>query len=77
MSHLTQEMIHKKDNQFFLATHSPFILNNLLENAQDELAVFNVDFRDRQTQIKRLSSSELHEVFQYGVDLFTNNEIYL
>lgn len=77
MSHLTQEMIDKKDNQFFLATHSPFILNDLLENAQDELAVFNVDYRDQQTQIKRLSSSELHEVFQYGVDLFTNNEIYL
>lgn len=77
MSHLTQEMIHKNDNQFFIATHSPFILNDLLENAQDELAVFNVDYRDRRTQIKRLSRSELHEVFQYGVDLFTNNETYL
>ena len=77
MSHLTQEMIHKKDNQFFIATHSPFILNDLLENAQDELAVFNLDYRHQQTQIKRLSSAELHEVFQYGVDLFTNNETYL
>ena len=70
-------MIHKNDNQFFIATHSPFILNDLLENAQDELAVFNVDYRNQQTQIKRLSSSQLHEVFQYGVDLFTNNETYL
>ena len=44
MTHLTQEMIHKKDNQYFIATHSPFILNDLLENALDDLAVFNVNY---------------------------------
>jgi AAA15 family ATPase/GTPase len=77
MTHLTQEMIYKKDNQFFIATHSPFILNDLLENAQDELAVFNVNYEDRQTKIRQLSRSELHEVLQNGVDLFTNNETYL
>lgn len=77
MSHLTQEMIYKKDCQFFIATHSPFILNDLLENAQNELAVFNVDYKDKQTIIKPLTRSELHEVFQNGVDLFTNNETYL
>src|ERR1700712_4813536 len=36
MSHITQEMIYKKVNQFFVATHSPFMLNDLLENAQEE-----------------------------------------
>lgn len=77
MTHLTQEMIYKKDNQFFIATHSPFILNNLLENAQEELAVFNVDYKDNQTQIKRLTSDELHEAYQSGVDFFTNNETFL
>jgi len=77
MTHLTQEMIYKKDNQFFIATHSPFIVNDLLENAQDELAVFNVDYKNKETQIRQLSDSELYEVFQKGVDLFTNNETYL
>lgn len=77
MTHLTQEMIYKKDCQFFIATHSPFILNDLLENAQDELAVFNVDYKNKQTVVRQLSRSELHEVFQNGVDLFTNNETYL
>lgn len=77
MSHLTQEMIFKKDNQYFVATHSPFILNDLLENAQDELAVFNVDFKDKQTHVRSLNRDELHEIFQNGVDLFTNNETYL
>jgi len=77
MTHLTQEMIYKTDNQYFIATHSPYILNDLLENAQDQLAVFNVNFIDKQTTIRKLTPSELYEVFQNGVDLFTNNESYL
>ena len=76
MSHLTQQMIHKSDNQFFVATHSPYILNDLLEHATDELAVFNVDYQDKQTQIRELSRSELHDIMQYGVDVFTNNEMF-
>lgn len=76
MSHITQEIIHKTDNQFFIATHSPFILNNLLENARSELSVYMVDYKDKQTVLNRLSDDTLHEVLQYGVDLFTNSESY-
>ena len=77
MVHITQEIIKKKSNQYFIATHSPFVLNDLLENAIDELAVFNVGYTDGQTTIRRLTDMELHEVLQYGVDLFTNNESYI
>lgn len=77
MTHFTQELIRKKDNQYFIATHSPYVVNDLLENAQHELAIFNVDFKDKQTVVHRLSDAEMHEAFQFGVDLFTNNERYL
>ncbi len=77
MSHLTQEMIHKKDNQYFIATHSPFILNDLLENARDELSVYMVDYRNLQTVVNKLTAEQLHDIFQYGVDLFTNSESFL
>lgn len=77
MTHFTQELIRKKDNQYFIATHSPYVVNDLLENAQHELAIFNVDFKDKQTVVHRLSDTEMHEAFQFGVDLFTNNESYL
>lgn len=77
MSHLTQQMIHKRDNQFFIATHSPFILNDLLEHAREELSVFSVDYRDKQTQVRQLSRSELHDIMQYGLDIFTNNESFI
>ncbi len=77
ITHITQEMIYKKDNQYFIATHSPFILNDLLENGRDELSVFVVDYKKNETKVKRLSDTELHEIYQNGVDLFTNNESYL
>lgn len=76
MSHLTQEIINKRDNQYFVATHSPYILNNLLENSRHELSVYMVDYSDKQTVINHLSDATLHEVLQYGVDLFTNSESY-
>jgi len=77
MTHLTQEIISKKDNQFFIATHSPFILNDLLENAREELSVYMVDYKDRQTVVNHLTADQLHEIYQHGVDLFTNSESYI
>ena len=77
MTHLTQEIIHKKDNQFFIATHSPFILNDLLENGREELSVFIVYYEDNETKIRQLSLQELHDVAQFGVDLFTNSESFI
>ena len=77
MSHITQEMIYRRENQYFIATHSPFILNDLLENAKEEIAVYIAEYRDHQTVVRRLSESELNDVYQNGVDLFTNNESYI
>jgi hypothetical protein len=77
ISEITQDMIDKKDSQFFISTHSPYILNELLEDAKDELAVFLLDYKDYQTVVNRLSEAELHQIYQDGVDLFMNNESYL
>ncbi len=74
---ITQEIIRSKTNQFFITTHSPFIVNDFLENAIDDLAIFMLDYRDGQTTAKALTKEQLQEVYQYGVDLFTNNENYL
>ncbi len=77
MAHLTQEMIYKKDNQYLIATHSPFILNDLLENSRSELSVFVVHYEQHETRLRKLSDDEMHDVFQSGVDLFTNNESFV
>jgi hypothetical protein len=77
MTHITQEMIYKKDNQYFLTTHSPFILNDLVENVREELAVFIVHYENHETKLRQLSREELHDVFQNGIDLFTNSESFV
>jgi AAA15 family ATPase/GTPase len=74
MSHVTQEMIYNKGNQYFLSTHSPFILNDLLENAFENLSVFIIYYENAQTKIKKLSEEELHSILQDGIDIFTNSE---
>lgn len=77
MAHVTQEMIYKRSNQYFVATHSPFILNDLLENAREELTVFMVSWKDQQTVVHRLTEEDLYNIYQKGVDIFTNSENYI
>jgi AAA15 family ATPase/GTPase len=76
---ITQSIIYSKSNQFFITTHSPFVLNDLLENGRDELAVFLMDWdkENGETIIKRLTDNQLYDIYQYGVDLFTNLETFL
>ena len=76
IAEFTQEVINSLNNQFFMATHSPIIVNDFLENAREDLSIFMVDFRDGQTIAKALSRDEIEEVYRYGGDLFFNNEAY-
>ncbi|GAB4029762.1 ATP/GTP-binding protein [Spirosoma jeollabukense] len=77
ITEFTQEVIKSETNQFFIVTHSPLIVNDFLEGAINDLAIFMVDFKDGQTITKPLTREEIKEVYQYGVDLFFNNESYL
>lgn len=77
LSHFTRDMICKMDNQYFIATQSPFILNDLLEKGRKDLAVFAVYYENYETKVRKLTSNELDEIYQNGVDLFTNNESFV
>ncbi|MEO6687279.1 MAG: AAA family ATPase, partial [Dyadobacter sp.] len=72
----TQEVIHSETNQFFMATHSPIVINDFLENAIDDLSIFIVDYKNDQTMLRSLSNEEIHDVYKYGIDLFFNGESY-
>lgn len=74
--HITQEIIESESNQFFIATHSPYVLNDFLEYQRDDVAIFIADFKDGQTVIKRLTDSEVNDVYGYGIDLFFNSELF-
>ena len=76
---ITQDIIDSKTNQFFIVTHSPFIVNDFLEYAdlRKEVAIYLFDFKNSQTTVKRLTDNEIDEVYNYGIDLFFNIESFL
>lgn len=78
ISKFSGDIIHDENkNQYFLTTHSPFVLNDFMEDAREDLSVYVVGYKEGETTIKRLSDKELDEIYQYGVDLFFNLESYL
>jgi AAA15 family ATPase/GTPase len=74
---LTTDILFDKTNQFFLATHSPYVLDELILEGGDNLSVYLVDYKAGETIIHYLSADDLSEIRQYGVDLFFNIESYL
>ncbi|MEO8150073.1 MAG: AAA family ATPase [Bacteroidia bacterium] len=74
---LAQEIIKSSSNQFFIATHSPYLLNHVLENAnKEEVAVFVCSYDKHETKAKMLSGNELNELINYGVDIFMQIDSY-
>lgn len=76
---LTSDIIFdKNDNQYFIATHSPFVLNDFIEDMdREDLSIYVVGFKNDETVVRRLSDDEVDEASMYGVDLFFNLESYL
>jgi AAA15 family ATPase/GTPase len=73
-------MYDKNDNQFFINTHSPFVINDFMENMKnEELSIYVVGYKKEsgETVVRRLSDAELHEMYQYGIDIYMNLENFL
>lgn len=77
ISKITQSIIQSANNQFFITTHSPYVVNDFLELMGDELAIYFVDFKNGETIVKRASESDKQEIYEFGVDLFFNTETFL
>lgn len=79
VSFLGDEIIENNKNQFFIATHNPYLLNNLIENTpENELSIFVCAYdKNKGTIAKRLSGKDLSELLDYGVDIFFNINHYL
>jgi len=72
---LAQRIMEEKTNQYFITTHSPFLFNSLVEGAKD-VAVFVVEYENFQTKIRRLTEDNLKEVLDYGLNIFTEQELF-
>lgn len=70
-----QTMLDADSNQYFLTTHSPYVINEFLENKAD-VAIFLTDFVDGETRIRALDDSEIQQIYEDGIDLFFNTEFF-
>lgn len=70
----SQMMYDKNNNQFFLATHSPYVLNDLLDQVREEVAIYICSYVNGETVIQRMTDEEMLEAAQYGHDFFMNLE---
>jgi len=79
IANIMQDIIDAKTNQFFIVTHSPFVVNDFLEyeHLRRETSIYLFDFKNDQTIVKRLTDEEMDEVYDYGMDLFFNLESFL
>jgi len=74
--HLGERIGFDETNQYFIATHNPYLLLSILEKAKkDEVNVFITYFRDYQTRVKCLSGDEVSELMDY--DPFANLDSFI
>lgn len=73
ISEIAGEIIADKNNQYFIATHSPYILTDFIEKCDvEDLALFICDYKDYKTIIRELTREEISNIIDTGIDLFYN-----
>ena len=73
---LAEKIVDDKHNQYFITTHSPFIVEKMLEKAgaDSDVKIFVTYFEDYQTKVHELTSTEIDYIIANSVDLFFNIE---
>ncbi|WP_326982247.1 AAA family ATPase [Chryseobacterium sp. MYb264] len=73
----TKEIIHNKNkNQFFIVTHSDFIINELVNDLEtkEKINIYLTNFsKERGTEVKLLKKYK-EDVYDYGMSVFMNFE---
>ena len=64
----------------FIATHSPYVLNQLIKQDPKGLTVFfthSAETKERIFSVRQLDKEEVQEIYDNGVDMFFNFELYV
>lgn len=70
---MAHRIVSSEENQFFISTHSPYLLQTLIgELDESELAVYITYYKDYQTHVRQLTAEELQEAQDLSIDLFYN-----
>ncbi|RZK33040.1 MAG: hypothetical protein EOO61_16050 [Hymenobacter sp.] len=76
--HLAQNIVESRNNQFFIVTHSPYLITEILDEmlTDDELApeltMFAAYYEDYQTKVEQLTDEQVRAVRMDGLDVFFN-----
>lgn len=74
---LAYEIIEDESNQFFIATHSPYLFDTIVAEAPTkDVAVHIVTFENFQTKTRLLTSEEISNITNYGIDVFFNLNLF-
>lgn len=68
------------DDVLFIATHSPYVLNQIIKLAPDQMRVFfmyNAEGDELEYRVRTLNEDEVREIYDNGVDMFFNFEMYV
>jgi len=74
------DRIEAHNDRLFVATHSPYILNQFIKLAPKELTILFTHpsgKEERTYDVRQLTDQEMHEVYDNGVDMFFNFELYV
>lgn len=70
---LADRIAQDEDNQYFIATHSPLLLDSIIEGtSKEDRNIIITYFRDYETKIKVLKEEEIKEFMNNRIDLFYN-----
>ena len=70
---LAEKIIENDANQFFIATHSPYLLTPFIEQCPPEdISIFIASYENYETKIKSLNDKEIENIMETGIDLFYN-----
>jgi AAA15 family ATPase/GTPase len=70
---LAYRMINDTDNQYFISTHSPYMLHPFIEKMDyKDLNVFVTYYEDYQTHVKALDYEEFRDILDYSTNVFFN-----
>lgn len=70
---LAYRMIYSSENQFFISTHSPYLLHTFIENLEeDQLNVFVTYYENYETKVHALTTEDLRHILDFSTDVFFN-----
>lgn len=74
MKTLLNQIKQQNGNTLFVSTHSPYILDVLLEREQYDFGLFYIRSAENGSEVKTATEADVQDMFEGGVDAFFNIE---